>query len=87
MDTATLKSASQRAKDELRANLLSLTEVCPVADCNPEDCPLYSLRKLKPEQRLEWFKALDADDLAYLAAYHHVCINIRVSQQMPRVCT
>jgi hypothetical protein len=79
MDTAALKTVSQRGKGELRANLLSLTETCPVDECNPEDCPLYLLRKMKPQQRLQWFNALDEDDLVYLATYHHICMDIKVA--------
>jgi len=79
MDAATLKTISQRSKDELRASLLSLTKACPVDECNPKDCPLYSLRKMEPAQRLQWFNALAEDDLAYLATYHHVCMGIKVA--------
>ncbi len=79
MDTAALKTASQRRKDELRASLLSLTKTCPVDECNPKDCPLYSLRKMELMQRLQWFNALNEDDLVYLATYHHVCMNIKVA--------
>jgi len=79
MDAAALKTTSRRSKDELRASLLSLTKTCPVDGCNPKDCPLYSLRKMEPMQRLQWFYALDEDDLAYLATYHHICMNIKVA--------
>jgi len=79
MDAAALKTASQRRKDELRATLLSLTKACPVDECNPKDCPLYSVRKMEPMQRLQWFNALSEDDLVYLATYHHVCMNIKVA--------
>ncbi len=79
MDTAALKTLCQRGKDELRASLLSLTKACPVDECNPKDCPLYSLRKMELMQRLQWFNALNEDDLVYLATYHHVCMNIKVA--------
>jgi hypothetical protein len=79
MDAAALKTASQRRKDELRASLLSLTKICPVDECNPKDCPLYSLRKMELMQRLQWFNALGEDDLVYLATYHHVCMNLKVA--------
>lgn len=65
---------------ELRAGILNLDECCPVEDCNPEECPLYQLRKMKPLQRLEWLNALSEDDLAYLVAYHDVCINFKLIQ-------
>jgi len=79
MGAVALKTVSHRGKDALRASLLCLTETCPVDECNPEDCPLYLLRKMKPRPRLQWFNALNEEDLAYLATYHHVCMNLKVA--------
>ena len=79
MDTAALKTASQRGENVLRADLLSLIKSCPVNENNPKDCPLYPLRMMKPRQRLQWFNTLNKADLVYLASYHHVCMNIRVA--------
>ena len=79
METAALKTASQRGTDELRANLLSIARACPVDERNPEDCPLYLLRKMKPRQQGQWLNALNEDDLVFLATYHHVCMNIKVA--------
>ena len=77
MDTAALKTDSQRRKAELRASLLSLTKACPVDECNPEDCPLFRVRKMKHMERLMWFGALSEDDLVYLNTYHHICLNTK----------
>jgi len=63
---------------ELRASLLELLNTCPVEQCNPPDCPLFSLRKMNYRERLLWFCALGRDDLEYLAAYHHVCMNVKL---------
>ena len=70
---------SHPLKNELRANLRSLVEFCPVDKSNPKDCPLYLLRQMEPPRRLELFNALNEDDLVYLATYHHVCMNIKVT--------
>lgn len=67
-------------KSDLRAGVLALVEVCPAAECNPQDCPLYLLRKKKPAERMAWFNSLSGEDLAYLAAYHYVCLNIKLAQ-------
>ena len=74
-----MTTASHQLKDELRASLFSLTEACPVDECNPKDCPLYLLRKMKRPQRLEWFNALSEDDLVYLASYHHICLKTKLA--------
>lgn len=65
-------------RKELRANLLALFEACPFDHRNPEDCPLFKLRKLKPRQRDRWFKALGEADLSFLAAYHQICLTTKV---------
>jgi hypothetical protein len=71
-------SSIQVRRSELRANLLALSEACPFDHSNPEDCPLFKLRKLKPRERVQWFNALDENDLAYLATYHQVCLTTKV---------
>jgi hypothetical protein len=80
--TATASSTSAQRKNELRASVLCLAEACPVRNCNPADCPLYQLRKKKSAERLKWFDALSEDDLAYLAAYHDVCLNLILVQNV-----
>jgi hypothetical protein len=73
-----MNSMPDEQKQELRANLLELTEACPSHDANPEDCPLFLLRKMKPRKRLQWFNALTDNDLVYLASYHRVCFTTKV---------
>ena len=58
----------------LRVNCLELSGACPFDQTNPEDCPLFSLRKRKPTKRLQWFNALSESDLADLATYHRLCL-------------
>ena len=65
-------------KSERRANLLQLSEACPFHIANPEDCPLFPLRKMEPTKRLQWVNALSESDLAYLATYHRVCLTTKV---------
>jgi hypothetical protein len=67
--------------EELRASLSELAKNCPVDECNPEDCPLFPLREMQRGERLRWFNALNEDDLRYLAAYHHVCMNLKLTAQ------
>jgi hypothetical protein len=68
----------QGRKDQLQASLIALTKCCPVDDCNAEDCPLLSVRKMRRPARLKWFKALTEDDLNFIAAYHHVCMSLKL---------
>lgn len=70
---------------ELRANLLDLLKVCPVDLCNPVDCPLFPLRKMDYRRRLLWFSALSREDLEYLAAYHNVCMGIKLNARQSTV--
>ena len=70
----------QSGNDPLRASLISLAERCPVVERNPEDCPLFRVRKMKPAARLKWLEALSEDDLDFIAAYHHVCMKVKLAE-------
>jgi hypothetical protein len=61
----------------LPASLLKLSEACPFDQTNPEDCPLFTLRKMRPKNRSQWLSALTEDDLEFLAAYHRVCLHLK----------
>ena len=76
-------SAQVERKKALRDNLVALLEVCPFHRSNPEECPLFELRKMKPAQRLQWFDALAEDDLVYLATYHHICLSTKMDAAAP----
>jgi hypothetical protein len=77
-------TVSQLQKEELRDSLLKLALACPVENCNPQDCPLFAVRRMDPGKRLEWFNALSLDRLSYLAAYHHLCMGRKFHLQMIR---
>ena len=77
--SATAKKQAHCLKDKLRAEVFSLAESCPIDECNPEDCPMYNFRKLKHPQRLHWLNALSQEELAYLIAYHDICLNARLA--------
>jgi hypothetical protein len=36
---------------------------------------------MEPKKRLQWLDALSESDLAYLATYHHVCLQIKVESE------
>ena len=76
--SASVLSSLPASVDVLRDNLKELVNVCPVERCNPADCPLFPLRKMDYQQRLLWFVALSPADLEYLAAYHLVCMNVKL---------
>lgn len=76
-------SGSARRRNELRHYLLELLDACPLEQCNPEDCPLSSLRQIDSKDRQAWLKALAEDDLEYLAAYHRVCLGIKIEAGSP----
>jgi hypothetical protein len=71
--------AIHEQQHELRANLLQLSEACPFHHDNPEDCPLFPLRRMEPTKRSRWVNDLSERDLAYLATYHRVCLSIKVA--------
>ncbi len=78
---------TEKPKTALRDNLLSLVQQCPVEQANPDDCPLFAVRKAGPARRLRWFNDLTEDDLVYLNAYHCVCAQLKMEsrhRQNPR---
>lgn len=77
-----MRPPSTTQLDELRDVLLQLVEECPVLQCNPAQCPLYALRKLPADERLRWFKALNEEDLKYLAAYHFACAKVTLESTL-----
>jgi len=72
----------KQQRDELLLNLSELSKACPLHRLNPEDCPLFPLRQMKPPQRNRWLKSLNEEDLSYLASYHHVCMSIRLESRL-----
>ncbi len=73
---------AENTKIALRDNILSLAVNCPVWRANPEDCPLYAIRRLELPQRLQWFNGLSNDDLIYLNAYHCLCAQLRMQARL-----
>jgi hypothetical protein len=80
MNSAAKQKTRPGRRDELSASLISLAKHCPIDECNPEDCLLFSVRKMKPSARLKWFNGLAKDDLSFIAAYHHICLNVRLAE-------
>jgi len=79
-----MKTVSQRLREELRDGLLPLAELCPLQQLNPEDRPLYSVRKMNLLERFEWFDALSEQGLAALAAYHQNCLHAKSGLEIER---
>lgn len=80
---ANVNSARVERKKALRDNLVELSEVCPFHHNNPEDCPVFELRKMEMAKRLQWLDALNEDDLVFLATYHHICLNSKLDSATP----
>ncbi len=57
---------------------MELVHGCPADQCNPADCPLFEVRQLSYHQRFQWFNALAPADLEFLAAYHYVCLKLKL---------
>lgn len=79
MTDATTSESGAASSSALRAELMELIHGCPVDLCNPETCPLFQLRQLNYQQRIEWFNSLTPEDLEYMAAYHYVCMKLKLA--------
>ena len=51
---------------------------CPMGD-NPKDCPLYEIRLLPVEERLEWLNSKTEFELMELFAHHVLCLEKKIS--------
>jgi hypothetical protein len=67
----------------LRAELLRVTDSCPVAKCTPDDCPLCSLARVPRPKRQRWLGALKEDELRYLDTYHRICTRLKEAKSPP----
>jgi hypothetical protein len=68
---------AKKIPSDLRASLLKLSEACPFHTVNPADCPLYPLRKMGRQERVQYINALSESEMQYLADYHKVCFRIK----------
>ena len=80
---ADMSSIRPEQKNDLRATVLELANACLFQQANPNDCPLFPVRIMKPAKRLKWVNALSKDDLLYLANYHQVCFSIKGAFRSP----
>ncbi len=80
-------SIPQEPNKGLRDDLWELAVSCPFDHSNPDDCPLFPLRKMRPKKRVLWLNALSEEDLGYLVAYHRVCLSIRVDTGLAELRT
>jgi hypothetical protein len=58
---------------ELRQHLIGQLQHCPIPQCNPEDCLLFPVVKMKTSDRVRWLNALSLESLRLLASYHYFC--------------
>jgi hypothetical protein len=68
-------------ENQLQPDLQPLGERCPAARDNPTDCPLSQVRRLPVKQRQAWLSTLSDADARYLAAYHQVCLSIKMEAE------
>ncbi|MBI2512365.1 MAG: hypothetical protein HYV96_10315 [Opitutae bacterium] len=70
-----------RGQPLLPSSIVTLLAGCPVGDTNPDHCPLYEVRKLPPQEALDWVASLSTDDKAFLLQYHRCCLVYSLEEQ------
>jgi hypothetical protein len=81
MNTTKLRPTSRLQLDELRASLLNVVEFCPESVCHAGECPLFAVREMNARERAQWINALTGDELSFLAVYHHIYWNLKMSEE------
>lgn len=66
------------AVEEARIAMSGRLLRCPLGD-NPEDCPLYDIRKLPIEERVAWLQSKTDDEVVALFQQHVQCLKYKVS--------
>ncbi len=52
---------------------------CPLGD-NPEDCPLYEVRKWPVERRLAWLNSTTDEEVVELFNRHCECLEFKLTE-------
>jgi hypothetical protein len=67
----------EEAKFALHGRILR----CPLGG-NPEDCPLYDLRKLPVEERIAWLESQTDEELIDLYEQHNQCMECKLEESV-----
>lgn len=53
---------------------------CPLGG-NPDDCPLYEIRKLSMEDRIDWLESQTDEDTIALYEQHNKCLECKLEKE------
>lgn len=71
-----MKKSESAARVAMHGRILR----CPLGG-NPVDCPLYEIRLLPIEERLEWLDSKTDSELSALLDYHTKCLDEKTNAQ------
>ncbi len=66
----------EEARMEMHARILR----CPIEE-NPEDCPLYEVRKWPVEKRIVWLNSKSDEEVVGLYLRHTDCLEQKLPEQ------
>ncbi|MEN8173468.1 MAG: hypothetical protein ABFS03_11395 [Chloroflexota bacterium] len=64
--------------EEARVGMHGRILRCPLGD-NPEDCPLYEIRKWPMEKRLDWLNSRTDEEIIALYSRHNDCLEHKLT--------
>ena len=76
MEQQQVSAATEEARIGMHARILR----CPIEE-NPEDCPLYEVRKWPVEERLAWLDSKSDEAVVKLYVLHIDCLEHKLSKQ------
>jgi hypothetical protein len=68
----------------LNHQLEQFVPTCPWAQGNPNECPLYKLRKKSARTVAKWIDGLTIGDKEYLVLYHQCCLATKQGRVSPK---
>ncbi len=72
--TESVETNRSKLLDEL---LAGVAPGCPHTKSNPEECPLYNVRKMATAEIVAWLDGLQPPEKEYLILYHQCCLMMR----------
>jgi len=74
-----METTASTQQKSLIEKMFSLSAECPFDGENPCTCPFHEVRKMDLENRLEWARSMNDDEIINLFTHHQGCLEEKQS--------